>query len=61
MKRDSPPSGVETRGASQKTQEDWVFPRPHQPAELVDQDHEQLQTQAIPTDCFSTVVGFFRN
>ena len=43
MKRDSPPSGVETRGASQKTQEDWVFPRPHQPAELVDQDHEQLQ------------------
>ena len=56
MMRGCPPNGVETRGVSRKIREDWVCPRSDQSVESVDQDHEQLQTQATPTHCFSIVV-----
>ena len=57
MMRGYPPSGVETRGASQRIREDGVFPRSNQPAESDDQGHEQLQTQAKPNSCFRAVAG----
>ena len=50
--RGCPPNGVETRGELQRIREDWVFPRSDQLVESVDQDHEQLQTQAAPRNCF---------
>lgn len=61
MTRGCRPNALETRGVSRRIRGDWVFPRPHQQAESVDQDHEQLQTQATPSQCFRTVLGYLGN
>lgn len=50
-------SGVETRGVLPRRQEGWVFLRSYSLAGWIDQNHEQLQTQARPIHCFSAVTG----